>query len=58
MSERAGGSDEFSRDLVDALKGIVFDCNWQKIGNVSLFKPMKCHRLVKEKNKFSFISQI
>ena len=33
-----------SEDLVNALKGIVFDCNWQKIGNVSDFKTMKCKR--------------
>ena len=35
---------DYSRDLVDALKGIVFDCNWQNVGNVDMFKKSKCYR--------------
>ena len=41
--------DNFN-ELVDALKTIVNDCNWQNIGLESLFQPMKCY-----KYSFSFI---
>lgn len=36
--------ENYSKDLVEALKEIVFDCNWQNVGSVSQFKQMKCYR--------------
>jgi hypothetical protein len=36
--------EKFSKDLVDALKGIVNDCNWQKLGKAASFKPMTCYK--------------
>lgn len=33
-----------SEDLVEALKNIVFDCNWQNVGDISQFEPMKCYK--------------
>jgi nitrite reductase/ring-hydroxylating ferredoxin subunit len=36
---------DFSKDLVNALKSVVFDCNWQNVGKASTFKQMKCYRL-------------
>ena len=34
----------YSSDLVNALKEIVFDCNWQNVGKESSFKAMKCYK--------------
>lgn len=31
-------------DLVDALKTIVNDFNWQNVGNVKQFQIMKCYK--------------
>jgi hypothetical protein len=36
--------EKISKDLVDALKEIVNDCNWQNLGKASSFKPMKCYK--------------
>jgi hypothetical protein len=35
---------ETLNDLVDALKNIVNDCNWQNIGLEKTFQPMKCYK--------------
>lgn len=37
--------ENLSKDLVDALKSIVFDCNWQNVGKASSFEALKCYRL-------------
>ncbi len=37
--------ENISRDLVNALKSIVFDCNWQNVGRASDFDALKCYRL-------------
>jgi hypothetical protein len=34
----------FSRGLVETLKNIVFDCNWQNLGPITQFEPMKCYK--------------
>ncbi|RNA43158.1 hypothetical protein BpHYR1_047217 [Brachionus plicatilis] len=39
---------KFSEDLVEALKDIVFDCNWQNVGDISQFESMKCYNLEDE----------
>ena len=38
--------ETFSKGLVEALKGIVYDCNWQNVGKVSDFKEMRCYRFL------------
>ncbi len=34
-----------SKDLVSALKNIVFDCSWQNVGREEDFESFRCYRL-------------
>ena len=47
MAANTMSQTDYSKDLVDALKAIVFDCNWQCVGNVDSFAKSKCYRLVR-----------
>lgn len=33
-----------SKDLVNALKSVVLDCNWQNVGKEEGFDYFKCYR--------------
>lgn len=33
-----------SKDLVNALKSVVLDCNWQNVGKEEEFHYFKCYR--------------
>ena len=36
--------ETLSKKLVECLKEIVFDCNWQNVGPISQFKPLICYK--------------
>jgi hypothetical protein len=41
-------TENYSPELVNALKDIVNDCNWKNVGEISSFKEMKCYRFLLE----------
>jgi len=47
-------TENYSPELVNALKDIVNDCNWKNVGEISSYKEMKCYRFLLELNIFIF----
>jgi hypothetical protein len=47
-------TENYSPELVNALKDIVNDCNWKNVGEISSYKEMKCYRFLLELNILIF----